>query len=51
MRRWPPDRLSAILSRALCPESLFSDDYSLLVGDRAQMLTEFGRWLAQAPKA
>ena len=47
----PPDRVSAILSSALCPESLFSDDYTLFVGARAQMLTEFGKWLAQAPKA
>jgi hypothetical protein len=49
--KMPPDRVSAILSRALCPEALFSDDYNLFVAARAQMLTEFGRQLAQAPKA
>jgi hypothetical protein len=30
---------------------LFSDDYNSFISDRAQMLTEFGMRLAQAPKA
>ena len=46
----PPDRVSAILSKALCPESLFSDDYALFIEARAKMLTEFGKWLAHVPK-
>jgi hypothetical protein len=49
--KMPPDRVSAILSSALCPEELFSDDYSQFIEARAHMLTAFGRQLAQAPKA
>ena len=48
--KMPPDRVSAILSKALCPESLFSDDYALFIEARAKMLTEFGKWLAHVPK-
>jgi hypothetical protein len=33
--KMPPDRVSAILSRALCPEPLFSDDYPLFIEARA----------------
>jgi hypothetical protein len=47
----PTSRVSAILARAVCPEVLFSDDYTTFIDARAKMLTESAKRLARLPAA
>ncbi|HEX6076444.1 MAG TPA: DUF262 domain-containing protein [Micromonosporaceae bacterium] len=48
--KMPAAQVPAILERALCPDTLFSDVYDTFTQERAEMLARFGRKLALSPK-
>ena len=44
-----PKDVDAILGAAVCPASLFEDDYAKFLGERAEMLSSVARYLCQLP--